>query len=75
MKKADLQSLRSSVTPGATGELYKILGRPTFYDKTWSASNTLRLIPSGDEGSNMPYMRSEKLIFVKGISDVPIDGP
>ena len=22
----------------------------------------------------MPYMRSEKLIFVKGISDVPIDG-
>lgn len=37
LSKSDLQDLRNSIRPGATGELFKILGRPRFYDKSWSA--------------------------------------
>jgi hypothetical protein len=73
IKKSDLQSLRSSVTPGAVGELYNILGKPLYYDQTWSAENTLQLIPKA--GERLDKMRNiDKLIYVKNITDVPLPG-
>ena len=73
MKKSDLQSLRASITPQAVGELYTILGRPRFYDSTWSGENTLKLSPNSN--SQLDMMRSDVLVFVKNISDTPITGP
>ena len=75
LKKSDLQSLRNSITPGAADELYSILGRPHNFDKTWTAGNTLRFIPNGSYGSTLNDMRSEKVVFVKNISDSPLEGP
>lgn len=74
LKKSDLQSLRSSIIPGATGDLYTVLGRPHHYDKTWTADNTIRVIPNDSHGSTLDDMRSEKVLFVKNISDTPLEG-
>lgn len=75
LKKSDLQSLRDNITPQAVGELYKILGRPLYYDKTWSAGNTLMVVPNLDNYSTIKNMRDgETLIYVKNISDSPIPG-
>jgi len=78
LKKADLKLLREHITPGATAELYNILGRPRFYDKTWTGDNTLRIRPnysSNNSNSNLMYMRPEVLIYIKNISDSPVKGP
>ena len=78
LKKADLKLIRNHVMPGAVGELYNILGVPRFYDKTWTGDNTLRIRPnysSNNSNSNMLYMRPERLIYVKNISDSPVKGP
>lgn len=72
MKKSDLQSLRDSITPQAVGELYKILGKPTYYDRTWTASNTLTV--SVDTSKYLSYMRDDTTIYVKNISDKPLPG-
>jgi len=73
MKKSDLQSLRTSITPQAVGELYTILGRPRYYDSTWQGNNTITVIPTSD--TQMAKMRRQKTLFVKNISDSPIGGP
>lgn len=75
IKKSDLQNLVSNITPGAVGELYRILGKPRYYDKTWSGDNTIKLSPNSDHISNLKNMRSETLIFPKNISYHPIPGP
>lgn len=75
LKKSDLQTLRSNITPGAVGELYKVLGRPTYYDKTWTKDNTLRITPQSASDSSLHDMRNEKVIYVKNMSDSPIYGP
>ena len=72
LKKSDLQYLRDSLTPGAVGELYNILGKPRFYDKTWTNSNTLYLEPESD--TQLYNMREKKGIIIKNISDTPIAG-
>ena len=41
LKKDDLNTLISNITPGATDELYNILSKPTYYDKTWQGQNIL----------------------------------
>jgi len=74
LKKSDLQSLRNSITPGATGDLYTILGRPHHYDKTWTAGNTLKFTPNTNDNSTLGDMRSEKVVFIKNISDSPLEG-
>lgn len=75
LKKSDLQSLRNSITPGAVGELYKILGKPRYYDQTWSGDNTIKLTPDSTSYSNLYNMRDgDTLIFVKNITDSPLDG-
>jgi hypothetical protein len=72
MTKSELQDLDNSIRPGATGELYKILGRPRFYDKSWTGANTITIKPVSN--SNISNMRSDKVVFVKSISSTPIEG-
>jgi len=80
LTRSELQSLRNHIVPGATEELYEILNVPKFYDKTWSNSNTLKFTPigytkrhfgieSGENDSNLPYMREEVIIYVKSIGE------
>jgi len=76
MKKSDLQTLRNNITPQAVGELYNILGKPRYYDKTWQGNNTIKLTPNTSHHSNLSKMRDgDTLIFVKNISDSPVKGP
>jgi len=70
MNKSDLQDLRDSMTPQATGELYTILGRPKYYDSTWSASNTLKITPT--TSTQMSKMRNDLVGFVKNVNDSPM---
>jgi len=76
LKRNDLLTLLTYLKPGATGELFTVLGRPRFYDKTWSKGNTLRFYPtpsSSEMGNSKLYkMRRETLGFVKNISTHPI---
>jgi len=75
LKKDDVNTLFDYMKPGAVGELYKILGRPTYYDKTWGThgmSNTLRVVPTGN--SQLQQMREEKIIYVKNVTTHPIAG-
>ena len=62
--KVKLQLLRNHIKPGAVGELYQVLGRPHYYDKTWSGDNTLKIVPKND----LAGMRSTKIIYVKNFS-------
>jgi len=73
LTKSQLQTLRSNITPGAVGELYKVLGKPTYYDKTWSSENTLRLSPI--ENAGFDDMREDTYIYVSNITDTPLEGP
>lgn len=76
LKKGDVQTLLSNITPGAVGELYKILGKPHYYDKTWSKSNTLKFLPtpssSSMQTSKLRYMRNETIAYPKNITLHPI---
>jgi len=87
IKKDDVQTLQDNIRPGAVGELYTILGKPLYYDKSWDGSNTLRLKPnyhksrntvtglySGEYPTEIPNMRSEKLIYVSNITSTPLEG-
>jgi len=74
MSKSDLQDLRNSVVPGASSELYSILGRKYFFDQTWQANNTIVLIPQDTTYGNLSMMRPEKVVFVKSIVDNPCEG-
>ena len=74
MIKSDLQDLRNSIVPNATKELFQIMGQSYFYDQTWQANNTLRLIPQATTRGTLSNMRDEKVVFVKSISDSPCEG-
>jgi len=77
LNSTDLKSIRDNIRPGAVGELYNILGRPRYYDKTWRGKNTLRLLPTPSSASmrtsNLKNMRDETLIYVKNITTHPIN--
>lgn len=70
MNKSNLQALRNSIRPGATGELFTILGRPHYCDKSWTKANTLRIIPH--PSMQVSYMRNEFLGYVRNCSDTPM---
>ena len=87
LKKDDIYTLLSNIVPGATDELYTILGKPTFYDATWEGNNTLKIRPNpytqydtyndawrGSNTSNLYNMREERIIYVKTITTSPIEG-
>ena len=71
--KSQLQDLRNSVRPGATGELYSVLGRPRYYDKSWTGNNTIVLSPNTDCGSNLYKMRKETVMFPRNITTSPLE--
>jgi len=76
INKTELYNLLDNIRPGAVGELYNILGKPRYYDKSWTGKNTIRLYPTPSSQqmnmSNLKYMRDEKIIYVKNISQHPI---
>lgn len=76
LKRSDLQTLISKMTPGAAGELYKILGRPTYYDSTWQGNNTIKFYPTPSSNdmpeSKLYLMRSPKIGFVKNVMTSPV---
>jgi len=77
LKKSDLNLLRTNIRPGAVGELYTILGKPKFYDKSWSTKNTITIYPNSGsyrDNSNLMNMRNKQTLYVKNISDNPIAG-
>lgn len=71
LNKSDRNTLYNHITPGAVGELYRILGRPYFYDKTWTGNNTLRIVPIA--GTRLADIRSEKIIYVKNYSETTLN--
>lgn len=71
LNKDDRNTLYNHITPGAVGELYKILGKPFYYDKTWEGNNTLRLVPIS--GTGLYNLRSEKIIYVKNYSETNLN--
>jgi len=74
-KKANLAIILSNTVPGAVGELYSILGRPTYYDKTWQGDNTLKFSPiTASCNSTMKTMRREIIAYVKNITTRSIEG-
>jgi len=77
LKKSNLQTLLNNVKPGAVKELYTILGKPFYYDSTWSSENTLKILPTPSSAhmneSALKYMRNEKLIYVSNITTHPVN--
>lgn len=67
LKKDDLYNIKNNVYPGATEELFKILGKPTYYDTTYNGDNTLEFEPLEE----MDDLREKKLVYIKSISDSP----
>jgi hypothetical protein len=74
LNKDDLKTLKDNVTPGAVKELYILLGKPKYYDSTWTNSNTLKLKNLGTMGGTMQNMRDEYIIYVKNLSSSPVEG-
>jgi len=72
LDKNKIQTLNDNIVPGAVGELYSILGKPNYYDKTWDDKNTLKLVPNVNNDSTLKSMREEKIIYVKNIMYHPI---
>lgn len=68
MTKSNVRNLRDNIVPGAVGELYQILGEPTYYDKTWEGHNTLYLVPNPSSSSDLKNKYSPTLIYVKNIT-------
>lgn len=75
LTKSQLNTIRTHLRPGATGELYKLYDRPIYRDKTWRGDNTIMLSPRDAAESNIKEMRDDTIIFVKNISSSPIRGP
>jgi len=74
LKKSDIQLLRNNVRPNACKELYSILGLPHNVDTSWSKANTIRIIPNAEHGSNLAYMRNEKIGYCKSMVTEPLEG-
>ena len=60
-------ALFHNLKPGAVRELYKVLGKPTFIDSTYSSGNTLILQPLASYG--LSSLREKRTVAVKNISD------
>lgn len=71
LKKSDFNNLNNNIRPGATKELYKILGRPKFVDSSWQGKNTLRLVPV--VGTQLHTMRNQVVVYPKSITSVPCE--
>jgi hypothetical protein len=69
-----MSTLRESLRPGAVTELYQVLGKPYYYDVSWTSANTVRIIYFDNDSSNVINMRKEIIVYVKNLSDSPVQG-
>jgi len=74
LTKSQLQTIMNNITPGATDELYKILGKPKYYDATWQGENTLKFSPQINYNKRLANMRQERIGYVKNFTSTPIEG-
>ena len=87
LKKEDVETLKGAIMPGATAELYNILGIPRYYDKTWVGSNTLLFVPVQYKrkpkeepweleytDSNLKFMRDKRIGYIKNVTEHTIKG-
>jgi hypothetical protein len=75
INKSGSETLKENVMPGAIGEFKAILGKPKYYDKTWTGGNTLLIHPIPSSNSQLFKSRGrDSIIYVKSISDSPIRG-
>jgi len=76
LKKDEIQELRNNITPGAVGELYQVLGKPHYYDKTWQGQNTIKILPTPSSvcmpGSTLKSMRNSTVCYVKNYTEHPV---
>lgn len=70
MTKSEYDTVRNNITPGAAGELFKVLGRPYYYDKTWNDENTLSFTPVS--GTGLANTKGTTTIYVRSISMEPV---
>ena len=75
LKKDDLNTLRTNLRPGAVSELYNILGRPFYVDKSCTAANTLKISANPNSRSNHKNMKRDTIIYPKNVSLHPLDSP
>jgi hypothetical protein len=74
LKEDEYNTIKDNTRPGAVAELFNILGKPHYYDKSWSGKNTLRLKPNPLSHSTLPEMRKDTIIYVKNITTYVPDG-
>lgn len=72
LSKDDAETILTHTKPGAAGELFKIIDKPIYYDKTLGGKNTLMLKPNEDSPSTLKYMRNETLIYPRTITTHPL---
>ena len=78
LNKDSFSNLLNNITPGATKDLYTILGRPNYYDTTWQGNNTIRLYPTPDSqkmpNSKLKELRRDTICYVKNITSGHVPG-
>ena len=70
--KSDVDLLLNNTKPGAVKALYKLLGRPYYYDTTFTGKNTIKLVPIA--GSSLSNIRNEKTIYVQNLTIGYLEG-
>jgi len=60
-------NIYNNITPGATRELYNILGKPKYIDTTYNSANTLIVSPI--HGYGLSSLREERMISVRNYTD------
>jgi hypothetical protein len=73
MNKSDATTLRDNIVPGAVGQLYQILGKPHYYDKTWEGGNTIFVVPNVSSTSNIKNKYNSTVMYVKDFAVTPIE--
>lgn len=72
LTKNQLDILLNNISPGAVGESYRLLGKPKYYDKTFTDSNTLQFkvnhTPKIFTESKLRYMFDNVSGYVKNIT-------
>lgn len=74
LKEDEYNTIRDNIRPGAVAEMFNVLGKPHYYDKSWSGKNTLRLKPNPLSHSTLPEMRKDTIIYVKNVTTYVPEG-
>jgi len=70
LNKNQRDLLRNNIRPGAVAELYRILGKPVYYDTSFGY-NTITISPIS--GTQLANMRSGVTVYVKNYSEKILD--